>query len=376
MSSHPKHRILTPVLVAVAITACSSATDSVIAFKSGPSASIALSSISVQYLPQPQGVVVYDAGLSAGGMIFGRAFSSTGAVRPLVWTSPYAAAPVEIAPAGSIGNSDDPNDNGDIRGNLDGRAGFWARDAAGWRFANVERGVYTAVSVTSINNSRTIVGYGSLNGTWKALWWSDELAQPTQLPHPTVTGTVTNALTHAINNLGDVVGEVTEQRRYGGKVTYYKHAVLWRRGSLGWETSVLKGAGGYTAAVDVNDQGQVVAQASEPVHSGLLWTPSNGVYGDAIVVSTTHGASNIDRCGRVVGTSYTNTPNKRRAYVWENGVSTELPFPPNAIATEASAITTDLTTGQGIIVGAAQPAGTKNVNQSFRPVRWEIPGCP
>lgn len=356
-------------------TACST-TDRAVGLRPEAALSISAASISVHYLPQPAGVTVYDAGLSAGGMIFGRTSSDPGPVRPFVWNSPYAAPPVEIAPAGSIGNADDPNDNGDIRGNLNG-PGFWAHEAAGWRFANVATGGYSRVSVTSINNSRTIVGYGTPDGNWRALWWSDELAQPTELPNPTLTGTVTNSMTHAMNNLGDVVGEVTEQRRSGGKVTVYKHAVLWRRGPLDWEATVLKGVGTYTVAYDVNDMGQVAGQATnDPVRTALLWTPSNGVYGDPVVVSTTHSASKVDRCGRVVGTTHTNTPNKRRAYVWENGVSTELPFPPNAIATQAQSIATDLITGQGIILGAAQPGGTKNVNASFLAVRWEIPGCP
>lgn len=335
--------------------------------------SIAGASISATYLPQPEGVVVYDAGLSAGGLIFGRTSSSPGPIRPFNWTSPYALPPAEIAPEGSIGGLDDPNDNGDIRGALNG-AGFWAHDGAGWEFSYVDCGVYVGVTVSGVNNTRAIAGWGTVNGTQRALSWSSQFAAPEELPAPTVAGTITGYRALAINNNGDIVGEVREQRGSGRKVTNYSHAVLWKRAGLGWETIVLADAGTTNIAYDVNDLGQVAGNANTYV--AVVWNPSEGVYGSPVIVSTSQGAlTRGDRCGRVIGYTHTNTPNKRQAYVWENGVTTVLPMPAGAIATTAQAITTDLTTGQGIILGAAMPAGSSNANASFLPVRWEIPGC-
>jgi uncharacterized membrane protein len=355
------------------LTACSPDSVNVVGLSSGASLSIAATSISVAYLPQPEGAVVYDAGLSAGGMIFGKTSSVPGPVRPWVWTSPYTTPPIEIAAEGFIGGLDDANDNGDIRGESDG-AGFWARDGAGWRFAYVDCGVYVGVTVSGVNNTRAISGWGSVNGAQKALWWDNEFAQPNELPTPSVAGTVTGVRALAINNNGDIVGEVREQRSSGRKTSSYSHAVLWRRSALGWETIVLNDAGTTNIAYDVNDAGQVAGNSN--VTTAVLWTPSNGAYGNGVVVSSSQGAlTHVDRCGRVIGYTHTNTPNKRRAYVWENGVITQLPLPAGAIASSAQAITTDLTTGEGIILGAAQPGGSQNVNGSFRPVRWSIPGC-
>lgn len=374
MSQHWKRRVFPALFLGAAIAGCSTAADDLVGLKPRASMSIAGSPISAQYLPQPEGVVVYDAGLSAGGLIFGRTSSSPGPIRPFNWTSPYVLPPSEFAPEGTIGGLDDPNDNGDIRGTLDG-AGFWAHDVAGWSFSYVDCGLYVGVTVAGVNNSRVIAGWGTLNGLQRALWWSSEFAQPEELPMPAVAGTVMGARGLAINNLGDIVGEVREQRGSGRKAVSYTHAVLWKQTLLGWETIVLNDVGTTNIAYDVNDAGQVAGNANTT--TAVLWTPSGGVYGNAVIISTSQGAlTRVDRCGRVIGYTHTSTPSKRRAYVWENGVTTQLPFPAGAVATSAQAITTDLTTGEGIILGAAKPTGTQNVNSSFLPVRWTVQGCP
>jgi hypothetical protein len=377
MSDPGTSRFFVTVALAAVTAGCVATSDSrVVGLEPIGSASISASDISATYLPVAAGVQLsgFSPVASAGGYIFTNAFSATGAARPYVWRSPYTSEPVAMAAEGFSGRS--ANDRGDVSGTLNG-PGYWAYNGSEWRFVPVKVGAYLGVGVSGVNNARVMVGYGNINGAPRALWWANELAEPVELPLPPLTGNCTGTRAYAINNVGDIVGEVREQIVVGRKTQSRIHAVIWKPSAAGYQPILLKDVTAQDVAYDVNDAGQVAGNSSG---SAVLWSPSNGAYGAAVVVSPSQGAlSRVDRCGRVVGYTQTNTPAKRRAWMWEKGVLTELPMPAGATASLATAITTELTTGgEGLIAGGAIPSGqgNNNVNSAFVPVLWRIPPCP
>jgi probable HAF family extracellular repeat protein len=132
-----------------------------------------------------------------------------------------------------------------------------------------------------------------------------------------------NAL--AINDNGEAVG-VT------GCVTGNTHAVLWPNGPNGGVIDLgnLGGRGGGTTgniAFDINNQGQVVGQSNLPgdtTHHAFLW--QNGVMTDlgTILGLPVSLANGINNKGQVVGFSQDMNNNNTVAWLWQNGVMTDL----------------------------------------------------
>jgi hypothetical protein len=372
MSHSSNYRPLAIVTFAISIASCAPGSDAtIVGVERGTSRSLTSAEISVAYLPMPQGVEVhgFSPSSSAGGFIFSPS-SSIGSV-PYAWTSPYSDPAQQMAPGGYVG--DEANDFGDVNGRLNG-PGFWARDGSGWQFTQVNVGTtYSNITVNAVNNARSLAGYGWIDGVQRALWWSSEVSEPEALPLPVLTGTCTGSIARAMNNVGDIVGELVERIVVGRKTESRVHAVIWKRVGLTFQPILLNDVTRENRAHDVNDAGQVAGNASA---QAVLWSPTDGVYGAAVIVSTSQGAlSSVDRCGRVVGYTNASTPSKRRAWVWENRELSYLPLPAGAIATQATSITTDLTTGEGMIAGGAMANGQANNNSAFVPVRWTIPGC-
>ena len=106
------------------------------------------------------------------------------------------------------------------------------------------------------------------------------------------------------------------------------HALLWEKGKV-TDLGSLGGTGyrGGNLAIGVNDLGQVVGNSDLPgdtANHAFLWSKGKGMkdlgtlHGDAI-----SAAFSINNSGRVVGTSL-DANFSPRAFVWQNGVMTDL----------------------------------------------------
>jgi len=328
--------------------------------------SIAASTITVSILPAAPGVVSSVNAVSAAGYVFGAGQNAAGQWQPFAWQRPYAANVSPMADEGFAATWGGVNDNGEAAGQRASAPGYWRVNVAGgWDFIPVNQGAFSRISVTDINNAREMVGLQS--GVRTALYWSAPDATPEALPLPAFGGSITAVEAEAINNVGDVVGWFVETRGTGNRTTTINHAVVWHHGASGWTATALPDLSATdTRAYDINDNGIIGGYAGG---GAVLWTGSGSSYTGAVINSSQGALTKVDRCGRAIG--YTSG-NFRKAWVWENGVLTFLPFPAGATGTEAWAITTDLATGEGIIVGRA----TKKGNKPIIPIRWAIPGCP
>lgn len=372
MIFHLNYRALAVASVAAVIAACSATESTSVRIVPNASMSISASTIAPSYLPMPAGATYHVVDLSAGGFIFGG--DGAGNSAPYVWTTPYTSTPTMFSDVRGVGGGGGANDLGDFRA---GGSGYYQHNGSDWQFTGVANNGYTALAALDVNNSRNVVGYGSLNSHIRALWWTDATSQPVELPDPVLTGKVTESEARTLNNSGTVAGYVNEQVVSGRKTVTYQHAVIWTADAAGWHVTVLNDGGSTSTnyPFQMNDAGQIVGQSGSSV---VIWSPVNGVYGNVTLVSATFGGGTprIDQCGRVVGSTNATTPSKRRGWVWENGVTTELPMPSGAVATEGDWITTELATGRGIIAGGALPSGAQNSSASFVPVIWTLPGCP
>jgi len=130
---------------------------------------------------------------------------------------------------------------------------------------------------------------------------------------------------YAINNFGQTTG-------YSGDCVNAYHALLWQNGkaiNLGTLGGVMGNVG-----IDINNYGQVAGVSDlqgDVYYHGFLWTW--GVMTDLGTVpgDVSSDADGVNDWGRVVGGSY-NAAGNSRAYIWQNGVMTDLNtlIPPNS----------------------------------------------
>ena len=195
---------------------------------------------------------------------------------------------------------------------------------------------------------------------FEAVIWGPGPGQIQQLP--TYAGDPDGAAT-GINDRGQVIGiSGICQNAVGNQSAL--HALLWQNGTV----TNLGNLGGYAwhTPMALNNRGQIVGfsdlpgdqNGANPNFHAFLWTQSRGMQdlgtlpGDAI-----SEALGINNQGQVVGLSYGAGFTNPRAFIWQNGVMTDLNtlIPPgSSLSLQAAQEINDL----GEIVGQATDQST------------------
>ncbi|HSM58366.1 MAG TPA: clostripain-related cysteine peptidase [Candidatus Sulfomarinibacteraceae bacterium] len=160
----------------------------------------------------------------------------------------------------------------------------------------------------AINNEGHVAGASSLaNGDTHAFRWMNSVM--------TDLGTLGGSfsLAHGLNDQGQIVGEalVENDDAY--------HPFLWHGGSMIALPTL--GGGEDSAALDINDAGDVVGYSEDPVDQPILWSPT------MIELDTLAGGSGLVRAinnsGQMVGSS-SDADHQQHAVLWENDTITSL----------------------------------------------------
>ncbi len=190
-----------------------------------------------------------------------------------------------------------------------------------------------------VNNSGQVVGWAE-NTThdptcvspqvlqFRAVMWGPRHGQIQQLP---AYGDDPDSAAVAINDKGQVVGISGICQNAVGQLSA-EHAVLWENGHV--TNLVNLGGAGWNTPTAINSQGQIVGFAdlpgdengTNPNFHAFLWTRETGkmqdlgtLPGDAI-----SEALGINDQGQVVGVSFSAGFASSRAFLWQNGVMTDL----------------------------------------------------
>jgi probable HAF family extracellular repeat protein len=181
---------------------------------------------------------------------------------------------------------------------------------------------------------------------------------------PTLQGD-TRSYALGINDKGQIAGAS------GSCTAYNTHALFWQDGRV-IDIGNLGGAMN-NAALDINNRGQVIGYsdlAGDSTMHGYLWQESTGM----IDLGTLPGdvgsdADGINNLGQVVGGSWDADGNDR-AYIWQNGVMTDLNtlIPPDSplYLIEATGTINDW----GQIAGIALQISTGDVHAFLATPTW------
>jgi probable HAF family extracellular repeat protein len=202
---------------------------------------------------------------------------------------------------------------------------------------------------SAINNHGQIVGFAE-NGTVDPTCSAGTTNNRIQLPvlweqgkhgiykaHALPTGTDPDGDAFWINDLGQAVGET---ETCGGATL---HAASWKNRTL----TTLPDLGTFAQAFSINDQGQIVGfvgSADNTTQYGALWQNDTDTVTALGLLPGDFGgiASGINNKGQVVGSNFDSNLNWSHAFIWQDGVITDLntlfPASSNLFATMANKI--------------------------------------
>ena len=215
--------------------------------------------------------------------------------------------------------------------------GDFTNSTGGVQAAKWQNGVATNLGVTAtdqsfawaINDVGTIVGYGNAQGGGAFMWNPDGSVVK-----------IFNGQAYAINNAGQVAGEVNNQ------------AVLWQNGI----TRNLGYLPGYTSshAFGINDAGAVVGWSDFGHPEAFVWI--NGVMTDLGNLSggTSGVAWDINDAGQIVGNAGYPCVSTGHAYLWSPGHGIQNLDFPGAVCTRVYGINNS---GQAVGLYTATASG-------------------
>ena len=234
-----------------------------------------------------------------------------------IWAANYSMINLGVLPGTGNSTAIAVNDNGQIAGQSDSRAFFWDRHLMVDMGSLGEYPRRLSTSRQALNNSGQAVGWSSLpGGQPRAFVWQN--GTMTNLGTLTSESNLSSAAV-AINDAGQVVG--TSGAYINGALV--DHAVLWQNGALTELGALIPG--GKRAAKGINASGQVIGwgdYGGGTTHA-IFWD-SNGVMTDIGLIYDSYvgcGCSSyptaINSSGEVVG--YDFTPNSDGGYFSAGG---------------------------------------------------------
>jgi probable HAF family extracellular repeat protein len=225
---------------------------------------------------------------------------------------------VDLGVAGRNSGANGINNVGQVVGYADAFAGqFLVSYATLWNgttpttLGTLTNPEYRFSRATGINDAGKVTGYesdGTYNG-YSAIAWNGTV--PTTL--------ASFGYGFGINNAVQVVGF----SQLGGRGSP-STATLWD----GSSPTYLDGLGGpHSAAVAINDAGQIVGQATLANGGGdraVLWNGTVAIDLGAPLGGSSSGASGINNAGLVVGDSYVSDGSGARAVAWNGTAAIQL----------------------------------------------------
>lgn len=175
---------------------------------------------------------------------------------------------------------------------------------------------WNAGTLTSLGSgyAGAVNGKGQIAGMFGNVFgiWTDGAVTALPLPVGSMYGTASD-----INNNGDVVGYA-----YFTATSAYR-AVVWRNGTV-QEIGTLAGDVSSSGKA-INDAGQVVGQSSSSTNSSRAFLWDNGVFTDLSLNTDANSfAFGINNAGQVVGGFATPGSAVGHPFVWQNGVRSSL----------------------------------------------------